>query len=69
MVQHRCPICGALHQVNPVRAPFAYGRQLCCSGECESERRRHRRRFRRPRAAAPEIPQQAAVESGRPMVA
>ncbi len=46
MVSHRCPICGLTHQVREARAELAYGRQLTCSPECESERRcrmRHRR--------------------------
>jgi hypothetical protein len=40
---HLCPICGASHAVSPVRARFAYGRQLACSGDCEAERRKRRR--------------------------
>jgi hypothetical protein len=43
MVTHVCPICGVSHAVSPVRAQLAYGRQLACSGDCESERRRRRR--------------------------
>jgi hypothetical protein len=40
---HRCPVCGITHEVSPVRAQFAYGRQLACSLDCESERRRRMR--------------------------
>jgi hypothetical protein len=40
---HRCPVCGAPHEVKPVRAEMAYGRQLSCSPDCEAERRRRLR--------------------------
>jgi hypothetical protein len=40
---HRCPVCGLEHAVSPGRAELAYGRQLCCSPDCEGERRRHSR--------------------------
>jgi len=40
---HRCPICGTQHAVSPARAEMAYGRQLCCSPDCEAERRRRAR--------------------------
>jgi hypothetical protein len=43
MVFHTCPICGCSHPVRDARAQVAYGRQLTCSPECESERRRRRR--------------------------
>jgi hypothetical protein len=39
-ITHRCPVCGALHQVNAARARLAYGRPYTCSFECESKRRR-----------------------------
>jgi len=35
--------CGVMHEVSPVRAQFAYGRQLACSCDCEAGRRRRRR--------------------------
>jgi hypothetical protein len=44
-VRHCCPICGKPHAVTPARAEMAYGRQLCCSPDCEGERRRRQRRF------------------------
>jgi hypothetical protein len=37
---HRCPVCNSLHAVSAARAEMAYGRQLCCSPDCEGERRR-----------------------------
>jgi len=40
---HRCPICNKAHEVSEARAEFAYGRQLSCSPECESLRRRRSR--------------------------
>lgn len=40
MVSHICPICGQTHEVRESRAQLAYGRQLTCSPDCESERRR-----------------------------
>jgi len=43
MVLHTCPICGRSHAVREARAAVAYGRQLTCSPECESERRRRQR--------------------------
>jgi hypothetical protein len=43
MVTHTCPICSRTHEVREVRAAFAYGRQLTCSPECESERRKRMR--------------------------
>jgi hypothetical protein len=53
VVLHRCPICGVRHEVRQARAEVAYGRQLTCSPECESERRRRRRhRPFRPLVAA-----------------
>jgi len=39
----RCPACGKTHAVNAARAAVAYGRQLTCSPECESLRRRRMR--------------------------
>lgn len=36
---HQCPVCGETHEVTAVRAQLAYGRQLCCSPDCEVERR------------------------------
>jgi hypothetical protein len=63
VVLHQCPVCGVIHEVSAVRAQLAYGRQLSCSGECESERRRRRRaRYREaPVAARPGEP--ATVEA------
>lgn len=43
MVTHSCPICNRTHEVREVRAALAYGRQLTCSPDCESERRRRMR--------------------------
>jgi len=43
LIEHHCPICGALRWVTPGRAAFAYGRQLCCGPDCEAERRRRER--------------------------
>jgi len=43
MPVHRCPACQRLHTVSEARASVAYGRQLTCSPECESERRRNAR--------------------------
>ena len=43
MMQHICPVCGQAHQVRVARAELAYGRQLTCSPECESERRKRMR--------------------------
>jgi hypothetical protein len=44
MVTHTCPICSSSHAVREVRAALAYGRQLTCSPDCESERRKRMRR-------------------------
>jgi hypothetical protein len=45
---HQCPTCGRLHRVNAVRNRLAYGRQLTCSTECESKKRKlWRLRWRR----------------------
>ena len=49
MVTHTCPICSRTHEVREVRAMLAYGRQLTCSPDCESERRKQ---MRRPAAEA-----------------
>jgi hypothetical protein len=43
MVTHVCPICSLTHEVREVRAALAYGRQLTCSPDCESERRKRMR--------------------------
>ena len=43
MVTHSCPICNRTHEVREVRAAFAYGRQLTCSPDCESLRRKRMR--------------------------
>ena len=43
MITHSCPICNRTHEVREVRAALAYGRQLTCSPDCESERRRRMR--------------------------
>lgn len=59
MPVHICPVCGVAHDVSPVRAQFAYGRQLTCNPDCEAERRRrlraHHRRLAglRPESARP----------------
>lgn len=45
MVSHTCPICGRNHEVREARAEVAYGGQLTCSPECESERRKRGRHF------------------------
>jgi hypothetical protein len=46
---HQCPSCGKVHRVNAVRNRLAYGRQLTCSTECESRKRKlwrlHWRRY------------------------
>jgi len=47
-VNQRCPVCDARHSVSIGRAQLAYGRQLCCSPDCEGIRRR-RARGARPR--------------------
>ena len=51
-ITHVCPVCGASHRVSPARAEMAYGRQLCCSPDCEGERRRAQRRAPNARQAA-----------------
>jgi hypothetical protein len=56
MVTHVCPICSQTHEVRVVRAALAYGRQLTCSPECESVRRK---RMRQP-------PTDETVRSARP---
>jgi len=33
---HICPLCGAPHEVSPVRERFAYGHQLTCSPHCKT---------------------------------
>jgi hypothetical protein len=43
MVSHTCPICGRAHEVREARAQLGYGRQLTCSPDCESERRKRMR--------------------------
>lgn len=43
IARHRCPVCAKTHLVKAVRAELAYGRQLCCSPDCEAERRRRAR--------------------------
>ncbi len=43
MVPHTCPVCAQVHQVREARAQLAYGRQLTCSPDCESERRKRMR--------------------------
>jgi hypothetical protein len=40
---HCWPVCGALRPVRHARAQFAYGRQLTCGPDCETERRRRSR--------------------------
>jgi hypothetical protein len=45
LVRHRCPTCEKIHFVTQGRAEIAYGRQLCCSPDCEGERRRRQRSF------------------------
>jgi hypothetical protein len=42
-VIHCCPVCGTRHEISLARAEMAYGRQVCCSPDCESERRRRSR--------------------------
>ena len=37
---HCCPICTTRHRVSAARAQMAYGRQICCSPDCEGTRRR-----------------------------
>jgi hypothetical protein len=51
MIDHVCPICSRTHAVREARDSVAYGRQLTCSPECESVRRKRMRE--RPAAAAP----------------
>ena len=36
-VRHLCPVCGSRHEVHPVLARLAYGRQLTCSPRCKDE--------------------------------
>ncbi|MDB5807943.1 MAG: hypothetical protein JWN94_65 [Betaproteobacteria bacterium] len=55
---HQCPVCGTLHEVNAVRAQFAYGRQLSCSPDCEAERRR---RIRAAYRCAPSLVRSEAL--------
>ena len=43
MILHTCPVCGRVHPVGEARAALAYGRQLTCSPDCESERRKRMR--------------------------
>lgn len=50
MVNHVCPICNSTHAVREARAALAYGRQLTCSPDCESVRRKRMRE--RPAAPA-----------------
>jgi len=62
-VEHVCPVCRARHEVSTVRNELAYGRQLCCSPDCESERRRRWRvatRIDRAARFAPKLPQSEA---------
>jgi hypothetical protein len=42
-VTHRCPVCGTRHEISLARAEMGYGRQICCSPDCEGERRRRSR--------------------------
>lgn len=44
MTTHVCPVCGKAHAVTSARQSVAWGRQLCCSCDCELERRRRVRR-------------------------
>lgn len=44
IVLHRCPVCCTQHSISAARAEMAYGRQICCSPDCEGERRRRARR-------------------------
>jgi hypothetical protein len=50
MTIHVCPICGKAHEVVPARQLVAWGRQLCCSCDCELERRRRVRNVLRMRS-------------------
>ena len=43
VVIHCCPVCNALHEVCAALAELAYGRQVCCSPDCEGQRRRRAR--------------------------
>lgn len=42
-VVHICPVCNTHHEICAARAELAYGRQVCCSPDCEGERRRRER--------------------------
>jgi hypothetical protein len=55
MVTHTCPICDRVHQVREVRAALAYGRQLTCSPDCESERRTRMRQQPEGESAPPTL--------------
>jgi hypothetical protein len=50
MVKHTCPVCHCDHEVRAARDAVAYGRQLTCSPDCESVRRRQMR------AVPPQLP-------------
>ena len=64
MVFHTCPICGQGHDVRESRAQMAYGRQLTCSPDCESERRKRMRYHPfRPLAAAQSEPSASETQT------
>jgi hypothetical protein len=57
MILHTCPVCARVHPVPEARAELAYGRQLTCSPDCESERRKRMRGHPfRPLASIPYEP-------------
>ena len=67
MILHTCPVCGRVHEVREARAELAYGRQLTCSPDCESERRertRHRP-FRPVAASEPSASDSEAIDARR----
>ena len=62
--EHVCPVCHVRHEVSAVRNELSYGRQLCCSPDCESERRRAWRAATRIDRAARFAKQPSALETG-----
>lgn len=36
MAIHRCPVCGATHEVHPILHALSYGRQRTCSPRCKT---------------------------------
>ncbi|MEW5769127.1 MAG: hypothetical protein AB1831_02065 [Pseudomonadota bacterium] len=72
MARHVCPACGKSHEVPGAHQSVAWGRQLCCSCDCELERRARVRRqlleavARRTHAAHGDVPSPSS--SGAPAI-